>query len=134
MTDASQRRDAAREMAAMAEAGRRREAAAAQVLIDQFVVDARAAGLASEPLRATLLGGGTAKTDRRGWYVNAKQTLAIGENGEWYTLVVPGSLKARFTGVSLQPSDPVLDVGRGARDGESGDLRDFLARMLGEQP
>lgn len=33
---------------------------------------------------------------------------------------------ARLTGVKLQPTDPPLVVGRGGRDGETGDLREFL--------
>lgn len=109
---------------------RRREGAAAQKLIDAFIIEAKESGLATEPLRAQLLDGHRAKTGKRGWYLNAKQSLAIGENGEYYQLVVPGGLKERLRGVDLEPSLPPLHVGRGGRDGETGYLKEFLAWRL----
>lgn len=117
-------------MAAMAEAGKRGEAQAAQVLIDGFVASARERGLAPEPLMATQLDGRRVRTDKAGWYVNAKKSVAIGEAGQWYVLTVPSSTWGWLRGVKLQPSLPELVVGRGGRDGESGDLTDFLQRML----
>ena len=44
---------------------------------------------------------------------------------------MPGGLRERLTGVTLQPSPPPLVVGRGGRDGESGPLQDYLERRLG---
>jgi len=116
----------------MASSGARRDADAAQVLIDDFVRQAQARGVAPEPLRATLNGGGTAKTGLEGWYVNAARTLAIGTDGAWYRLVAPGGLAARLRGVTIQPSPPSRSVMPGGRDGESGDLTDFLARRLAQ--
>ncbi|WP_454229282.1 hypothetical protein [Propioniciclava flava] len=117
-------------MAAMAEAGKRGEAQAAQALIDGFVASARERGLAPEPLMATQLDGRRVRTDKVGWYVNAKKSVAIGEAGQWARLTVPSSTWGWLRGVKLQPSLPELVVGRGGRDGESGDLTDFLQRML----
>jgi hypothetical protein len=108
----------------------RGESAKAQVLIDQFVADARAAGIAPEPLRATLFTGQAVKTDRSGWYLRKNQSLAIGEDGAYYVLTVPGGLKERLRGVTLTPSPPPLIVGKGGRDGESGDLAEFLRWRL----
>lgn len=124
------RRDAARRMGEMAESARRAEAQAAQVLIDAFVERARARGLAPQKLVATQVDGRPARTDKTGWYLNRSRSIAIGEDGSWYVLTVPASLRARFKGVSLVASPPELVVGRGARDGESGDLSEFLDRLL----
>ena len=124
------RREAARRMAELAASARRGEAQAAQVLIDDFLVAVRERGIAPERLMATQLDGRQVRTDRTGWYVNAKRSVAIGEGGEWFVLTVPSSAFGRFTGVKLEASPPELVVGRGGRDGESGDLVDFLARVL----
>lgn len=117
-------------MAAMAEGAKRGEAQAAQVLIDGFVATARERGIAPEPLVATQLDGRRVRTDKVGWYVNNKKSVAVGESGEWFVLAVPSSTWGRLRGVKLEPSLPELVVGRGGRDGESGDLADFLQRML----
>lgn len=117
-------------MAELAAAGKRAEAQAAQILIDEFVDAARARGIPCERLVATQLDGRVVKTDRSGWYVNKKRSVAIGESGEWFVLTVPSSAWARFTGVQLHASQPELVVGRGGRDGESGDLSEFLERIL----
>jgi len=45
-------------------------------------------------------------------------------------LTVPGGLRERFTGVKLMPSPPPLIIGRGGKDGESGDLAEFLKWRL----
>jgi len=108
----------------------RAESRKAQLLIDQFLLDARAAGLAPQPLKATLYSGQTVKTDKRGWYLRQNQSLAIGEDGSYYVLTVPGGLRQRFTGVKLTPSPPPLIVGKGGRDGETGDLAEFLRWLL----
>lgn len=117
-------------MLEMAEAGRRREGEAAQVLVDQFVKDVRARGIEPVPLQAMQLDGRRVKTDKIGWYVNNGRSLAIGTDGSWYVLTVPSTPLGRFRGAKLQPSLPELVVGRGGRDGESGDLQDFLDRVL----
>lgn len=108
----------------------RAESVKAQTIIDAFVADAKAAEVAPERLRATLYTGHSVKTDKTGWYLRKNQSLAIGEDGGYYVLTVPGGLKERITGVSLEPSQPPLIVGKGGRDGESGDLADFLQWRL----
>ena len=124
------RAEEAARRAELAAAQERGESQQAQVLIDAFVAEARARGIPVEPLRATLFTGQSVKTDKRGWYLRKNQSLAIGEDGGYYVLTVPGGLRERLTGVSLQPSPPPLVVGRGGRDGESGSLSDFLAWRL----
>lgn len=115
------------ELAAGAE---RAESAKAQEMIDAFLRDAAEAEIAPEPLRATLYTGQSVKTDKRGWYLRKNQSVAIGEDGGYYILTVPGGLKERLRGVTLRKSPPPLIVGKGGRDGETGDLAEFLARRL----
>lgn len=114
----------------LAAAQERGESQQAQKLIDAFVTEARARGLASEPLRATLLTGQSVKTDKVGWYLRKNRSLAIGEDGNYYVLTVPGGLRERLSGARLQPTPPPLVVGKGGRDGESGSLADFLRWRL----
>ncbi len=130
MPDPQQRRADAKRLAEMAAAGARAEAQSAQKQIDAFVATMNERGIAPEPLRARLLNGKPVKSDRVGWYLNAAKTLAIGPHGEYYQLTVPGAPLARLRGVSVPVSQPSLVVARGGRDGESGDLRDFLDRAL----
>lgn len=130
MTDPDQRRADARRRLELAAAAAQAESAAAQAHVDAFVAEATAGGLTPEPLQATLLGGQRVKTPLVGWYINAARTLAVGPGGEFYNLVTSGGPLARFTGVSVAPAPPVLEVGRGGRDGETGPLADFLARAL----
>lgn len=124
------RAEEAARRAELAAAQERGESQQAQRLVDAFVADARATGLAAGPLRATLYSGQSVKTDKVGWYLRKNQSLAIGDDGSYYVLTVPGGLRERFTGVKLTPSPPPLVVGRGGRDGESGSLSDFLAWRL----
>ena len=72
--------------------------------------------------------GRRVRTDKLGWYLNRARTLAVAPDGSYFQLVTAGSAIARFTGVKLSPSAPTLEIGRGGRDGETGDLADFLAR------
>ena len=115
------------ELAANQERGESRQA---QVLVDAFVRDARARGIEPEPLRATLFDGRSVKTDKVGWYLRKNRSLAIGEDGGYYVLTVPGGLRERLAGVKLAPSPPPLLIGKGGRDGESGSLSDFLTWRL----
>lgn len=128
MPDPSQRRADAQRRADMEAAAKQAEAAAAQRQIDAFVADMERRGVSPEPLQASLLNGRRVKSDQVGWYLNAAHTIAIGPGGQYFSLVVPGSASARWRGVSVPASPPPLVVARGGRDGESGDLRDFLAR------
>jgi hypothetical protein len=130
MSDPQQRRADAARMAELAASSERAEAVAAQRHIDAFVTEMKRRGAQPEPLRATTLDGRSVKTKATGWYLNQARSVAVGADGSFYRLVVPGSFLARFTGVEVRPSPPPLVIGRGARDGESGDLTDFLAATL----
>ena len=125
----SRAEEAARRAELAANAGRA-ESKQAQVLIDRFVADARERGIAPQPLRATLYSGQNVKTDKVGWYLRKNQSLAIGEDGSYYIMTVPGGWRERLSGVKLKPSPPPMVVGKGGRDGESGDLAEFLRWRL----
>ena len=124
------RAEEAAHRAELAAAQERGESVQAQKLIDGFVREARTRGLPAEPLRATLFTGQSVRTDKTGWYLRKNRSLAIGEDGAYYILTVPGGLRERLSGVKLQPSPPPLIVGKGGRDGESGSLTDFLRWRL----
>ncbi len=124
------RAEEAARRAELAAAQERGESVQAQKLIDEFRGQAERRGIAPEPLRATLYTGQSVKTDKRGWYLRKNRSLAIGEDGAYYILTVPGGLRERFAGARLRPSPPPLIVGRGGRDGESGDIADFLQWRL----
>lgn len=126
----NQRQADARRRHELASAAAQAEAQAAQVQLDAFVVSLQDAGVDPEPLSATLLNGTRVKTDRVGWYLNAAKSLAVGPDGSYYSLVAAGGVMARFTGVRVEATQPTLVIGRGGRDGETGDLSDFLARAL----
>lgn len=124
------RAEDARRREEMAAAALRNESIAAQVQVDEFVATAKSRGLTPEPLRAQLMDGTRVKSDQVGWYLNKTRTLAIAPDGRFFQLLTTGGRLARFTGVKLSPSPPPLVIGRGGRDGETGDLKDFLARAL----
>lgn len=124
------RAEEAAHRAALAEGQKRMESQRAQVLIDKFLQQVRERGISPAPLRATLLSGASVKTDQRGWYLRRDESVAIGEDGHYYVLVVPGGLVERLRGVKLTASTAPLIVGQGGRDGETGPLTDFLARRL----
>jgi hypothetical protein len=124
------RAEEAARRAELAAAQERGESVQAQKLIDEFLAKASALGIEPEPLRATLYTGQSVKTDKRGWYLRKNRSLAIGDDGSYYILTVPGGLRERFSGAKLRPSPPPLIVGKGGRDGESGDIADFLEWRL----
>jgi hypothetical protein len=132
MAEENQRQADARRRHELARAAAGAEARAAQEQLDAFVARLQAAGASPEPLQATLLNGSRVKTGLVGWYLNRARTLAVAPDGRYYQLVTAGSALARFTGVTPQPSPPTLVIGRGGRDGETGDLADFLARAFAE--
>lgn len=84
------------------------------------------------PLQARLLTGPLVRTDRSGWYLRRDRSIAIGTDGGYYALLVPGGWRERMRGARLQSSPPPMIVGRGGKDGEAGDLSFFLDRRLAE--
>ncbi len=132
MVEESQRQADARRRHELAQGAAKAEAQAAQSLLDRFVADLKAAGASPEPLQATLLTGARVKTGLVGWYLNKARTLAVAPDGTYYQLVTSGSSLARFTGVKPQPTPPTLVIGRGGRDGETGDLTEFLERAFAD--
>ncbi len=114
------------------EAQRRRheqESAKAQVLVDEFVARATRAGLATEELTARpWSGGGRYRTGVVGWYLRRDRSVGVGVDGSFYVLVVAPKRFGRWRAVQLDPTPPPLQVGRGARDGESVAL-DVLLEM-----
>jgi hypothetical protein len=113
------------------ERAKQAESRAALALIEQFVSDATAIGLQAEVLRARAYSGETRyRTNVEGWYLRRDRSVGIGADAKFYVLSTPASLAARVTGVTLKPSDPPLELGRGARDGESMPLADALANRL----
>jgi hypothetical protein len=110
---------------------RSRETTRASTMIAEFVVAAIARGITPRPLLAR---PGerppTYRTGLVGWYLTRDGSLAVTTDGGFYVLVVPSSLLGRVRGVTLQPADPPLQVGAGARDGESIALDVLLAMRL----
>jgi hypothetical protein len=108
---------------------REQESAKAQVLVDRFVAEAVRAGLAAEELTARPWSGrGRYRTGVAGWYLRSDRSVGIGTDGGYYVLVVPPRHLGRWRTLRLAPTPPPLQVGEGARDGESIAL-DALLRM-----
>jgi hypothetical protein len=96
------------------------DVARARVLVAGFVTEARRRGIVTSRLVAR--GGDsrdTYRTGLTGWYLRRDGSLAIGDDGEMYVLVVRRSLRSRISGVQVTPEEPRLQAGIGARDGES---------------
>jgi hypothetical protein len=107
------------------------ESEQARPLVEEFVRRAREQGLAPGPLRAlSYSGSATYRTALRGWYLQPAGPLAIGEDREFYILIAAGGLAGRLRGVDVVSSPPPLEIGRGARDGESMSLRELLEWRL----
>ena len=143
MTDAedSQRAEAAREKAERAERAayhveadrkrRERESAKAQVLVDEFVRDATAAGLTTTELTARPYSGrGRYRTGLQGWFLRTDLSVGVDVDGGYHSLVVTPERWGRLRGVTLTPTPPPLQVGEGARDGESIALAALLKLRL----
>ena len=136
MTDDGAKRRAERAERAdyHAEAQRRRsemESEHAQVLIDQFVARATQAGLATEELTARPWSGrGRYRTGVVGWYLRRDRSVGVGVDGSYYLLVVAPARFGRWRTVTVKPTPPPLQVGKGARDGESFTLEDLLEMRL----
>ncbi len=133
--DAARRRAERGERArAHAEAAQRRadqESAEAQVLVDRFVRTATERGIATEELTARpWTGRGRYKTGVVGWYLKKDRSVGVSPDGGYYLLVVAPERFGRLRGVHVEPTPPPLQVGRGARDGESVALDVLLGMRL----
>jgi len=119
-----------RKAQAMARA-RAAESQQAAVLVKKFAEDALAAGIKPEPLTARAYNGSTRyRTQVTGWYLKRDRSIGVGTDGIFYVLSTAGGIRERFTGVRLPPGEPMLEIGRGARDGESMPLSEALANRL----
>jgi hypothetical protein len=133
--DAARRRAEQSERATYhVEAQRRRseeESAKAQVLLDRFVAQATQAGLPTEELTARPWSGrGRYRTGIVGWYLRRDRSVGVGVDGAFYVLLVaPVRFGLRRT-VRVDPTPPPLQVGKGARDGESVALDELLEMRL----
>lgn len=107
------------------------ESAKAQVLVDRFVARATRTGLATEELTARPWSGrGRYRTGVVGWYLRRDRSVGVGVNGSYYVLVVPPQRFGRWRTVPVDPAPPPLQVGQGARDGESVALDALLEMRL----
>lgn len=107
------------------------ESAKAATMVHAFAKQAKRAGIEPERLSARPYSGRTVlKTDVVGWYINRACSAGVSVDGDFYLLHAPGGLSARLKGVHLEPSDPPLELGRGARDGESMPMEKALATRL----
>jgi hypothetical protein len=131
---AQRRAERAARLDGLAEAKRaqdERESAEAQTLLDRFVAAAKEAGLPAEELTARPWSGrGRYRTGIEGWYLRKDHSIGVGVDGRYYLLATPKVPLGRWRTVSVEPSPPPLVVGRGARDGESIDLRALLELRL----
>jgi hypothetical protein len=138
MNDDAARRRAERleNAAAHAEALRQRseqESAEAQKMVDRFVARATEAGLPTDELTAQPWSGrGRYRTGVVGWYLRRDRSVGVGQDGGYYGLVVAPQRFGRWRTITLEPSPPPLQVGKGARDGESVALDVLLESRLRE--
>jgi hypothetical protein len=127
----AERREAAAAQAAALERRKAGETAQARELLVGFVEEMKSRGVEPEELRAQVVGTSTSyRTQVIGWYLKKNRSLGVDVDANFYILAVPASLKSRVTGVRVTPSDPPLDVGRGARDGESMPMAQLLRLRL----
>ncbi len=127
----TRRGEAAQEQAARAARAREAETLRARQKVAAFVAEARRRGLVTTPLVARSGDrAGRYRTGLTGWYLTRNGSIGVSEAGDYYVLSCPPSLIALVRGVSLVPADPPLQVGRGARDGESIELDVLLAMRL----
>ena len=107
------------------------EASEASQLLADFVAAARAQGIEPVTLAARSYDGKRRyRTRLRGWYLTGDERFAVDEDGRFYILTVPGSLRALVAGAQVEPARPRLVIGEGGRDGERIPLRALLDRAL----
>ncbi len=128
---AAKRGDAAAEHVAALERRKAAESVQAQQLVAEFVNEAVRRGVQPGPLRVRAYNGhATYRTALRGWYLKRNGSLAVDVDGNYYVMSTATSLRARFAGADVKPSDPPLTVGVGGRDGESMPLEHLLRLRL----
>ena len=128
---ARRRREAAQEHADRFARRRAAETARAREMVQEFAREARGHGLTAGPLLARAGDGRpTYRTELVGWYLTRDGAVGVTTDGDYYHLVSPRSPRARLFGVHLEPAGPPLQVGAGARDGESIALDVLLAMRL----
>lgn len=112
---------------------REQDSAKAQVLLDEFVAEARRRRLPTEELTARPWNGGARyPTGVTGWYLRSDRSVGVGEDGRYYVLTVPPRRFGRWRTLALEPTPPPLQVGEGARDGESMALELLLRIRLAQ--
>lgn len=127
----SKRREVIQAQQNALEAQRREEHERATAIIRKAIDAYRAAGIEPIPLQARpFTGTGTIRTSLTGWYLKHDRTLAVDEEGRFYVLRVPGGLLSRLKGATPEPSPAPLVVGRGARDGETFEIKELLQMRL----
>lgn len=118
--------------AAASERAAAKEAAQAKLLIDAFVAEALRRGIKPHPLLAPGpdLRRRRFRTSVVGWYLSRDERVAVDPQGRYFVLRAQGTMLERLFGAAVEPMDPPLVVGRGARDGEAIDLQRLLDRRL----
>jgi hypothetical protein len=128
---ARRRREAAQEQADRLARRRAAETARAREMVREFAREAQTRGITPGDLLARAGDRKpTYRTGLLGWYLTRDGSLGVTTDGDYYHLASPRSVKARLLGVQLQPAEPPLQVGAGARDGESIALDVLLAMRL----
>ena len=128
---AQRRREAALAQGDRLARARAVETARAREMIVEFVHAAHQRGLTPMRLLARPADGSPSyRTGLVGWYLKRDGSIGVTTDGGYYHLVLPASLRSRLLGVTLEPTDPPLQVGRGGRDGESIALDELLAMRL----
>jgi hypothetical protein len=129
----NRREDLAAQAAAL-DRRRAAETAQARSLVANFVREMQARGVHPQPLRARVPHTRAAyRTNVVGWYIRRNQSLGVDADANYYVLDTAPSVAARLFGIQLDPADPPLIVGVGARDGESRPLEELLSLSLEEQ-
>lgn len=128
---AARRRADAQLHAERLERRRAQETEQARRMIAAFTAEAHRRGLTPRPLLAKAGDGRpTYRTGLSGWYLTRDGMFGVTTDGEYHVLVSPVSLRARLFGVASPAADPPLQVGAGARDGESIALEALLELRL----
>lgn len=111
---------------------REKESAEAQVLVNRFVERATRAELPAEELTSRPWSGrGRYRTGVTGWYLRRDHSVGVGLDGAYYVLVVSPERLGRWRTVPVAATPPPLQVGQGARDGESVALDVLLEMRFG---